>query len=221
MTMQKVISAHLDARVFVFEAEGYERLRAWLDEAGTRLRANPDREEILADLEQSLADKCAALLLAGRQFVAFAEIERMLAELGPVDAGESSTAADSAAASSAASASRGAQAGAQADARPRRLYQIREGAVLTGLCKGLGAHFNIDVTWVRVGFVALGFFSGGAAVLMYLLLALIVPYEDAPSPPAAIDVLQANVRALFEQLRRLFRGSHDGPASGPASGKTR
>jgi len=186
--MQKVISASLDGRVFVLEAEGYERLRAWLDESAARLRDNPDRDEILSDLEQSLADKCAAVLLAGRQFVSRAEIERMLAELGPIDTGSEPKPA-------------------AASAAPRRLYQIREGAVLTGLCRGLGAHFAIDVLWFRVGFVALTFITGGAALLLYLILALLIPYEDAPTPPTAFDVLQANVRSMIEQLRRLFGGS--------------
>ncbi len=199
MNMQKVISASLDGRVFVLEATGYDRLRAWLDESAARLHDNPDRDEILSDLERSLADKCAAVLLTGRQFISNGEIESMLAELGPIDTG--------------------AETKPRAGAAPGRLYQIREGAVLTGLCRGLGAHFAVDVLWFRIGFVALTFITGGAALLLYLILGLLIPYEDAPTPPTAFDVLQANVRSMIEQLRRLFGGSA-GPRS-DLSGRAR
>ena len=45
---------------------------------------------------------------------------------------------------------------------------------IAGVCGGLGEHFDIDPTLVRVGFVLLAIFGGGG-VLAYIILAIIMP----------------------------------------------
>ena len=49
----------------------------------------------------------------------------------------------------------------------------KEGKIL-GVCAGLGAHFDLDPTIVRIAFILFSFF-GGSGVLLYLILALIMP----------------------------------------------
>lgn len=50
----------------------------------------------------------------------------------------------------------------------------RKDGKLLGVCEGLGDHFDLDPTIVRIAFVLLFFFAGGG-VLLYLILALIMP----------------------------------------------
>lgn len=45
---------------------------------------------------------------------------------------------------------------------------------LLGVCEGLGNHFDLDPTIVRIAFVLLFFFAGGG-ILLYLILALVMP----------------------------------------------
>lgn len=45
---------------------------------------------------------------------------------------------------------------------------------LLGVCEGLGNHFDIDPTVVRILFILMFFFAGGG-ILLYLILALIMP----------------------------------------------
>lgn len=57
------------------------------------------------------------------------------------------------------------------------LYRIpREGKVF-GVCAGLAHYFDIDVTLVRLVFVALAFATGGAVFIMYLILAIVLPEQ--------------------------------------------
>jgi phage shock protein PspC (stress-responsive transcriptional regulator) len=51
---------------------------------------------------------------------------------------------------------------------PKRLYQIREGAMLSGVCMGIAAYLNIDVTVVRIVFVLLTLLTGGIWILVYI-----------------------------------------------------
>ena len=64
--MQKVVHASLHGNAFTIEEAGYEALRAYLDRAAAQLAADPDRDEILGDLEQAIADKCARHLGAAQ-----------------------------------------------------------------------------------------------------------------------------------------------------------
>jgi phage shock protein C len=49
----------------------------------------------------------------------------------------------------------------------------KEGKIL-GVCAGLGDHFDLDPTIVRIAFILFSFF-GGSGILLYLILALIMP----------------------------------------------
>lgn len=46
---------------------------------------------------------------------------------------------------------------------------------IAGVCSGLSNYFNIDVTLIRVAFVALAFLSSGFMILLYIIMALVAP----------------------------------------------
>lgn len=46
-----------------------------------------------------------------------------------------------------------------------------------GVCSGLSNYFDIDVTLIRIAVVTLAFLSSGFVILMYILLALLAPYD--------------------------------------------
>jgi hypothetical protein len=51
--MQKVVSINLNGIAYQIDESGYDALVAYLETAQRQLRDNPDRDEILADLEQA------------------------------------------------------------------------------------------------------------------------------------------------------------------------
>jgi phage shock protein C len=58
----------------------------------------------------------------------------------------------------------------------KRLYRIRDGRIVAGVCAGLAAYFGVDPTLVRLAFVLLTFF-GGLGVLLYLGGWMVIPDE--------------------------------------------
>ncbi|HET7535153.1 MAG TPA: hypothetical protein VFJ90_01770, partial [Candidatus Didemnitutus sp.] len=89
--MNKVIIIHLNGHAYHLEEGGYDALRVYLDSAARQLEGNPDKDEIIADIEQAIADKCRAVLSASRTVVLTSDIEAIIAEMGPVDDGSAST----------------------------------------------------------------------------------------------------------------------------------
>ncbi len=204
--MQKVITISLNGHVFQLEERGYDALRAYLEHAEAQLGTNPDKGEILRDLEQSIADKFARRLDSARTIVTPADVEQVLTEIGPVDGGPAGVANGG--------------AGSTAAPVPKRLYQIRDGAMISGLCNGIAAYFNVDPTFVRVAFVAaaiieIAMFDRPPAVVtgLYAVLVFLVPYAKTSFERAAAqgayvsvpDKVQHNVervKAFFGGVRR-------------------
>ena len=63
----------------------------------------------------------------------------------------------------------------------KKLYRCRQGRILFGVCCGLARYFDLDPVIVRLVF-ALSLFIppiGGAAVIAYVILAIIVPVEGS------------------------------------------
>jgi len=56
----------------------------------------------------------------------------------------------------------------------RRLYRSNEHKIIGGVCGGLGEHFDIDPTWVRLGFVVLTIVHG-VGLLLYIIGWIIIP----------------------------------------------
>ncbi|MCS7228745.1 MAG: PspC domain-containing protein [Candidatus Kryptonium sp.] len=59
----------------------------------------------------------------------------------------------------------------------KRLYKSRKNRMIFGVCGGLGEYLNTDPTVVRILWVILAISSLGIAILLYLIMAIIVPEE--------------------------------------------
>lgn len=56
----------------------------------------------------------------------------------------------------------------------KKLYRLKRGRMLAGVCVGLAEYFNIDPTIIRLCFVGFAL-AGGSALLVYALMWLLVP----------------------------------------------
>ena len=77
----------------------------------------------------------------------------------------------------------GAAAAGGAPMPHRRLFRIREGAKIAGVCNGIAAYFGIDVTIVRILFVIVSV-TFGAGALLYLIMMFIIPTAETPAEKA-------------------------------------
>jgi len=84
--MQKVVSISLNGNSYQLEEPGYNLLRDYIERAEARLDGSPDRAEVMADLEQAIGEKCRGTLGAHKTVVTTLEVERIIVEMGPVEA---------------------------------------------------------------------------------------------------------------------------------------
>lgn len=77
---------------------------------------------------------------------------------------------------------------------PPPLRRVEEGSVVAGVCTGLGRSLGLDPVLLRIAFVLLALASG-AGILLYLILAAVMPKErpgrqEPPADPSRLAVLR-------------------------------
>jgi phage shock protein PspC (stress-responsive transcriptional regulator) len=187
--MERVVTVNLNGNSYSLEEPAYEALRAYLDRADAALTANPDKSEILRDLEQAIAEKSSTHLSSHKSVVTGPEMTQVLEEMGPV-MGEQDSQPENPQAT---------------DPPLKRLYRIRDRAWIAGICTGLSAYLDIDVVIVRLAAVILGFITGGWAFLIYLIAMFIIPSAQTSAEWAAAHGMAFNTQKIIEQAQREYR----------------
>lgn len=92
--MRRVITVNLGGTAHALEEDAYERLRAYIALTEARLGANPDRAEIVADLERSVAEHIATQRVSKNEsVVSDATMLTVLQTIGTVERGDGASAA--------------------------------------------------------------------------------------------------------------------------------
>jgi phage shock protein PspC (stress-responsive transcriptional regulator) len=169
--MHRVIDVDLTGqpRPFRLHDDAYETLREYLDGAHSRLGPETDANEVIDDLERSIGERLTKLAGPNDRVLAAADITSVLDEIGAV---ETETEAPAGAAAVPAPAW---PAGSGRRSRRRRLYRIHEGQEFAGVCTGLAAYSEIDLAWIRTIFVLATIGTAGGFLLVYLVLAFVLP----------------------------------------------
>lgn len=157
---------------FRMDQEAHARLVRYLDAAEGSLRGDPDRIEVLGDLERSIGDRLLAFgggpdrVIAGEAMTVVLDAVGAVGVPGPADA-------------------RGSFRESPPAARPRRrLRRIRQGQEVAGVCTGIAAYSELDVEWVRMVFIFGSMVTAGILAVVYIALAVLLPISptaaDAP-----------------------------------------
>jgi phage shock protein C len=176
-------TVRLNRSVLQFDDVAFARLQEYLAESAGLLEGDPDPQEILADLEQAVADQCKRRMRAEQSVVTLSELAPALEEIGSVQAPGNGAVPP------------------PREPTSRALQQVSQGAVISGVCLGLARYFRLDVALLRVISVLLLLGTGGAMILVYLGLMLLMPYAPLESGGAPVRWLPAKSRAFMEFLR--------------------
>lgn len=191
--MNKVTTINLNGNAYQLEEEAYELLKNYLAKAKAKLADDPDKDEILADFERAIAEKCDHYLRGRKNVINKREVQNIIDDMGPVEAAEASTAKTD-----------------TAETPPKRLYLLRDGAMLGGVCNGLAAYFNIDVTIVRLVFILLAFLTSGFWILLYFVLMIVVPVAKTPEQKAEARGERFSAHEVIRKAKQKYADLSDG-----------
>jgi phage shock protein PspC (stress-responsive transcriptional regulator) len=199
--MKKIININFHSRVVPIEESAYEILQQYIESLRRHFANEEGRDEIISDIENRFAELFSETLKKGAACITDADVNAIITSMGrPEDFGDEEPAAANAGTSAGQQGSYSQQQ-TYATSEPRRLYRADNDKILGGVASGLANYLNIDPAIVRILFVLMCF-GGGAGVLLYIILWVVLPTKSLP--PAA--------------RKRLYRNTDDKVIGGVASG---
>ena len=165
--MKKTLNIAIGGKSFIIDEDAHERLRNYLDTFRSRL-TDEQGSEVMNDIEARIAELLLSNLGSGQQSVSLALVNQITAQLGMPDGKpefeENNETMEE-----------------QTMNNPvKKLYLDVEDRKLGGVCSGLAAYFDIDVTLIRVVFLA-AFFCGGFGFWLYLIIWIVAPKALTPA----------------------------------------
>lgn len=181
--MKEVITINLAGKSYFIEKPGYKILDEYLELAQKSLRNNPDKEEIIKDLEQAIAEKFKVYIDKYKDTVLTKDVELVLSEMGPIENVEGdSDKKDSA-----------------NNNNIKRLYRSSDDAKIGGVCSGLGYYFGVDPLIFRILFVIFTI-MGGSGILIYVVLWFAVPEAKSSSDKLNMKGDKVTLSALKDMI---------------------
>ena len=174
---------------FMIDEDAYYRLNNYLSRFKSGLGSDRESAEVMSDVEQRIAELFRQELRFKEEVVNLALVEKVIALLGFPDGTEQTDdfAFDR---------------GYDTYGRPRkRLYRDPDDRMIGGVCSGLAAYFDTEVTLWRVLFV-IALFLPVPGFLTYVILWIAVPYART----AAQKLEMRGLPVTAENLRRASQG---------------
>lgn len=171
--MKKIININLSGRLIPIEDSAYEILSQYLGSLKKYFSKEEGGDEIVSDIESRIAEVFHDILKKGAHCITDADVTAVKASMGTPEQ------FDDASGEGTKQQQRDDASDAGYIPRPRkRLYRDPENKVLSGVCSGLGAYFNIDPVIFRIIFALLAIGGFGTGILVYFILWIATPSAD-------------------------------------------
>ncbi len=191
--MEKTISINISQQNFIIEEDAYLKLSSYLENIKRHCGVGVDATEVIADIENSMAEKLKASLSTYKELITLRDVNELIAIMGTVEDFDCEIGGDNEKAKET-------EEDVSDDKINRKLYRDVDNAVIGGVSSGLGNYFNIDPVIFRIIFLAL-VFAGGSGLLIYILLWIAMP--EAKTAHQKLEMQgQAPTLSAFKNLTK-------------------
>ncbi len=184
--MKKTLTINLGGVVFHIEDDAYYALDTYLEGLKKKFATDPDRDEIIQDIEQRIAEIFRQNMKKADEPVTFEMVEEAKQTLGSAnDIADEEEEIPHASKSN----------------NGKRLYRDSEKGVFGGVCAGLSPYMNIDLTLLRIIFVVLLFASSFTFFFVYLVLWIAVPEALSTSQRMEMKGEPVNITSIEKKVK--------------------
>ncbi len=185
--MKKTLTVNISGIVFHIDEDAYEQLNHYLSSLKKHFDKDDDSEEIIADIENRMAELLQQKTNETKQVITLADINDVIGLLGqPFEMDDETN-----------------------DEKPKhtyrsktkRLFRDPDNRALAGVAAGLAAYFGVDIILFRILFIVL-FFVSGAGLLIYLILWIVMPEAVTTSEKLQMRGKPVNISNIEESVKR-------------------
>jgi phage shock protein PspC (stress-responsive transcriptional regulator) len=177
--MKKNISINISGIIFHIEEDGYDKLKEYLETIHRYFSSYDDSTEIIADIENRIAEIFLSKLKDGVQVITIEDVEALMTTMGGIKDFKEIEVEEEPEPEPRESYSE--RSGSYYGAESKRLYRDERRKIIGGVLSGIAHYFSIDSLWTRLIFIVLFFgvwFFPSIPVLLaiaYVILWIIVP----------------------------------------------
>lgn len=179
--MKKTLNIGLGGKSFIIDEDAHERLKNYLDTFRSRL-TEEQGGEVMDDIEARIAELLLSNLGSGQQSVSLALVNRITAQLGMPDGKPEFENNEN-------------MEEITMSTPVKKLYLDVESRKIGGVCSGLAAYFDIDVTLIRIVFLAL-LLAGSFGFWLYLIIWIVAPKALTPAQKCELRGLETTAENL-------------------------
>ncbi|NNJ56423.1 MAG: PspC domain-containing protein [Bacteroidia bacterium] len=195
--MNKIIQINLAGQAVAIDEQAYEILKAYLGKLYKHFDNTESGEEIINDIESRLSELFYNNIKGNHTFINEADVNEAISLMGsPEDieleeeeeqkTNEQRTNTESKGSS---------------DSHSKKLFRDPDDQVLGGVCSGLAAYFNIDVSVVRILTVLVVLFGVGFPIPVYLILWAVMPEAKNTHDKFRMHGETPNIDEIADKIR--------------------
>ena len=159
--MKKTFTINLGGIVFHIDEDAYELLDKYLSNLRIHFNKEEGGEEIVQDMELRISELFSERLSETKQVITIKDVEEIIAQMGNPEEFSDNTTQET-------------NYNEEEDKGIKRLYRNPDDSVIGGVCSGIAAYLDWDVTLVRLGMLVLAFIFPGT-ILAYIVALIIIP----------------------------------------------
>lgn len=191
--MNKTVNINLGGTFFHIDEYAYQKLKKYLDAVRRSLNDDPQGvDEIIKDIEARISELLSAKVKNVRQVVSDEDIDEVIVVMGQPEDYQIDEDVFSEEPKRTAYAS-----------RKRKLYRDPDDKFLGGVASGLSYYFDVDVVWIRVGWL-IATFGLGFGFLLYIILWIIIPEAKTTAEKLEMQGEEVNISNIEKKIRNDF-----------------
>ncbi|WKK66964.1 PspC domain-containing protein [Lutimonas zeaxanthinifaciens] len=188
--MNKTININLGGVFFHIDEIAYQKLKSYLDAIRRSLSDDPKgRDEIITDIESRIGELLSDKVKDVRQVVNQQDIDEVIDVMGkPEDymVDDEIFSDDS--------------YSSYTRKRPRKLYRDGSDRFLGGVSSGMAHYLNVDVIWIRLGWLVAAF-GFGFGFIVYPLLWILLPEANTTAEKLEMEGAEVNISNIEKKIR--------------------
>ena len=188
--MNKTININLGGIFFHIDEVAYQKLKGYLDAIRRSLSDDPKgRDEIITDIESRIGELLSARVKDVRQVINEQDIDEVIEVMGkPEDymVDDEIFNDDS--------------YGNYRSQKSKKLYRDGSDRFLGGVSSGMAHYLNIDVIWVRLGWLVAAF-GFGFGFIVYPILWILLPEATTTAEKLEMEGAEVNISNIEKKIR--------------------
>ena len=179
--MKKTITITLNSILFNIEEDAYNKLNKYLESIKEHY-GSPDKEEILADIESSIAKKFSTKINSKKESINLKNVEEVIKILGTIDEFTSEEKTD------------------KPKTKQKKLYRNPDDSIIGGVSSGIATYFGLDPVLIRLIFILLLFFKG-VGFFIYVIFWIVLPKADTNAQRLEMKGKPVNLKKIEQAVK--------------------